>query len=389
MKKRHKAIVGLIVVIVGVPFVLWLAWLLTTPRAISVFIMDKTSYTDYKISHRAINWVLKHYRFVKPNGKEYVAEVDYYGFYPEPDASYSIRDLSGMSPLEINRLAIEYHAAYYGDSYGVYTNMWPEENAEVTPVEKIYGGLAQEDLLFLEQMLKADKLIMAEFIFLAPPTKPPQRKRAEELLGIEWQGWSGRYFYSLDKDHHNRFLPAWIPDLYQTQYGKPWDFSGPGIVFVHENQTLVVLEQGLHLANALPHIHTEEDMRKKYEVSDKISYPGWFDVTLPVRPTAKALSWYHIDLTPAGEAVLEKFDIPPRFPAVIFDESQGSMFYFAGDFGHNPVSRRFVRFKGSRYFELFLADLNDPTNKSGFFLAYYLPLVKNILADYQVEVVAL
>lgn len=350
--------------------------------------MDKTSYTEYNIRHRAINWVLKHYRFVKPNGKDYSPDNDYFGFYPGEEANYTIRDLSGLNPLEISRLSIQYQAAYYVDSYGVYSNMYPEGNTNDGPVEKIYGGLAREDLLFLENMLKADKLIMAEFIFLAPPTQLAERRRAEQMLGIEWQGWTGRFFHSLDKNHPDRFLPGWIPELYEAQYGEPWAFSRAGVVFVHEDQTLVVLEEELHLGNALPHIHTNADMRNKYGVTEKISYPGWFDITLPVSETARALSWYEFDFTPEGEKLLRQHQIPLRFPAVLFDESPKRMYYFAGDFGHNPVSRRFIRLKGAKYAELFLADLTDPTDKSGFFLAYYLPLVKSIIGNYQDEIVA-
>lgn len=388
MKKRYKALLGLAVIFIGIPFILWLAWLLTTPKPISIFIMDKTSYTEYKIRHRAINWVLKHYRFVKPNGKDYSPDIDYYGFYPDNETNYTIRDLTGLNPLEISRLSIQYHAAYYVDSYGVYSNMYPVENADDGAIEKLYGGLAREDLLFLENMLRADKLIMAEFIFLAPPTQLAERKRAEQLLGIEWQGWTGRFFHTLDKDHPDGFLPGWIPDLYEAQYGEPWAFSRAGVIFVHEDQTLVVLEEDFHLSSALPHIHTDTDMRKRFGVSEKISYPGWFDITLPVSETARALSWYEFDFTPAGEALLKQHQIPLRFPAVLFDESPKRMYYFAGDFGHNPVSRRFIRFKGAKYAELFLADLNDPTDKSGFFLAYYLPLVKSIMGNYQDEIAA-
>ncbi len=386
MKKRHKALLVLVAIIFGIPFLLWLSWLLTTPRPVSIFVMDKTSHNSQKVKNRALNWVLKHYRFVKPNGRDYQAEFDYYGFFPVNDQTYVIRDLTQYTDLEIQQLAIQYHAAYYADSHGVYSNMWPKPDETITQVEKIYGGLNWQDLYFLEQMNRLKRLVIAEFIFLAPPTSYPHRQSAQELFGIEWTGWTGRYFHSLRSDHPDGFLPGWIPTLYEQQYGKPWHYSKPGVVLVHENQTLLVLEQDQHLANALPHIRSGADARRQYGMSDNISYPGWFDITLPTAPSSRGVAWYELDLNEKGEELMKSNGLPLSFPAVILNDDKGKKYYLAGDFGHNPVSRRFVRLKGAKYLELFLNDLNDPTDKSGFFLAFYLPLMKSILADYQAEI---
>ncbi len=387
MKKRYKALLILGIVFIGIPVILWLSWLLSTPKPISIFIMDKTSYPEQRIKHRAVNLVLKHYRFVKHNGKDYLPDLDYYGFYPVDSARYTIRDLSNMTPSDIQRLALQYDAAYYADIQGVYSNMWPEYNEDITPVRKLYGGLEWHDLLFLEYMILLDRLVITESVFLSPPTQPTQREQIAELLGVEWQGWKGRFFHTLDKDHPDKVLPGWIPLLYEASSGLPWSFKNAGVILVHEDETLLVFEQNQHLGNPQLLIRTQEDIRDIYGVSDKISYPGWFDVTLPNSPSAEVLSWYELDLTQEGLELLRQYNLPEKFPAVIHNNGNGNIYYFAGDFGQNPISNRFVKFKGSRYAELFLADLNDPTDKSGFFLAFYLPLVKNILADYQDDII--
>jgi hypothetical protein len=388
VKKRHKALLGLGIIFIGLPLILWLSWLVTTPRPISIFIMDKTSYNQEKAKRRAINWVLMHYRFVKPNGRDYNAEFDYYGFFPVDSETYVIRDLSQYTSLEIQQLAIQYHAAYYADSHGVYSNMWPEPDETPTRVEKIYGGIDWQDLYFLEQMNRLNRLVIAEFVFLAPPTSQSNRKKAEELFGIEWKGWTGRHFYSLKQDHPDGVLPGWIPTLYEQQYGRPWEYSQPGVVLVHEDQTLIVLEQNEHMENALPLIRSSSEARKQYGMSNNISYPGWFDVTLPSAPSSSVVAWFELGLNDKGKDLLKSHGLPESFPAVILNGEQGRIYYFAGDFGHNPVSRRFVRLKGAKFLELFFNDLNDPTDKSGFFLAFYLPLMKSILANYQAEFIA-
>jgi hypothetical protein len=387
VKKRHKALLVILFFIVGVPFILWLSWLLTTPRPVSVFIMDKSSYSKERINNRALNWVLKHYRFVKPNGKDYDSGLDYYGFFPGEKGNFTIRDLAKLSTVEMQQLAMQYNVAYYVDSYGVYSDEWPIGNMDTLAVSKIYGGLDWEDLLFLEYMLDLDRMVIAEFIFLAPPTQEAQRKKAEEILGVKWQGWTGRFFHTLDPDAPGHIIPSWILTLYQQQYGQSWPYKNAGIILVNHDETLVVLEKANQLRNPLLMIHTDTENQRKYGMSDNIHFSGWFDITFPSSTSSSVLSWYELDLTEQGKELLKKHNIPARFPAVIQNNKAGQVFYLAGDFGYSPIKKRFVRFKGARFAELFLADLNDPTDKSGFFLAYYLPMMKKILRDYQETIV--
>lgn len=335
------------------------------------------------VKNRAINWVLKHYRFVKINGRNYSPEMDYFGFFPGGE-NFIIRDLSELSPREIQDMAVSHHVAYYADSYGIFSNMWPSYQPDVTPARKLYGGLEWHDLLFLEYMIELKRLVIAEFIFLAPPTQPAQRKRAEELLGVEWQGWTGKFFHTLDLNREDNQVPGWLPTLYEKNYGKPWDFKNGGIIMVNDADKLLVLEEGYQIIeNTHLPIRTEKKYRRIYGMSDKIAYPGWFDVTLPTSETSEVISWYEPNLSDEGRNLLLENGLPEKFPAVIMDAGYKKVIYFAGDFGHTPISRRFVMFKGAKFFELFFADLNDPTDRSAFFLAYYLPLMRKLLGDFQ------
>ena len=384
MKKRHKALLVLLFIVVGLPFLLWLSWLLTTPRPIAVFIMDKTSYSVARAQNRALNWVLTHYRFVKPDGRLYNALTDYYGFYPVDDHRYELNDLSQLNQRELQRLAIQYHMAYFADSYGVYTDMWPEEVPGMMPAQKLYGGLVWQDLYFLQEMIDRDRLVIAEFIFMSPPTTPAHRLQAEGLFGMQWQGWTGKFFHTFNPEEE-KSVPPWVPVLYQQQYQQPWNPEGEGIILVHEDETLVVLQYPTHLNFNRPRIITGREDRRRFGVSNKIAYPGWFDITFPTGANKKVVSWFELDLTPQGRALCEQYGLPERFPAVISQDDLNRMYYFAGDFGFSPLRKRFVKVKASRYFELFLADLNDPTDKNAFFFAYYLPMMRRILGEYQAD----
>ncbi len=384
MKKRHKALLIIFSIIFGIPLILWLSWLLTTPRPISIFIMDKSSYSAEKANSRAVNWVLSHYRFVKTNGKSYVPVEDYYGFIPSDDGSYYINDLQGKSDYDLAKLSITYHAAYFSDNYGVYSDTWPEERPGEFPVKKIYGGIHQEDLTFMEHMIRRNKLVISEFSFMGPEDLITQ---AEQVLGIDWQGWTGKFFHTFDPSEE-KSVPPWVPVLYKKQNGNPWPVDKHGIILVNQNEELVVLEYPKHLRRPYPFIVTERPNRRKFGVSNKVPYPGWFDISLPLNDHKEILSWFDMDLTTEGRILLQSHGIPIRFPAVISQNHGANMYYFAGDFGYSPLKYRFVNFKGSRYAELFLSDLNDPTDKNGFFYAYYLPLMKNILSNYHEEILS-
>jgi hypothetical protein len=385
VKKRHKVLFIILSIVIGVPLIMWLSWFLTTPKPISIFIMDKTSYSTERASNRALNWMLTHYSFVKTDGKKYDPVQDYYGFFPLTNEQYKINDLQGLSDYQLARLAVDYHVAYFTDNYGVYSDSWPEEKPGTFPVTKIYGGLHEEDLNFLDHMVQRDKLVITEFSFMGPTEDKDLKDRAEQLMGLKWQGWTGKFFHTFDPAQE-KSVPPWVPVLYKNQNGNPWPRQQLGIIFVHEDETLVVLEYPKHINTPYPLVMTDRKQRREFGVSNRIPYPGWFDVTMAMSDDKTVISWFELNLTPEGRVLLQSHGIPARFPAVISQKDSNRMYYFAGDFGYSPLKHRFVKFKGSRFAELFFSDLTDPTDKNGFFFTYYLPLMKNIIQDYHEEI---
>jgi hypothetical protein len=381
VKKRYKALILLAIVFVVIPTMLWLAWNLTEPKQVDVFIMDKTSYSKKTINQRAINWVLTHRKYVNSDGKLYDPAKDYFGFYPIDINVFETKDLKDLSSYEVEELSHNYDIAYYSDSYGIFSDIWPIEDPENFPAEMIYGGLDSNDFLFLEKMMKNNGLVIAELLFTSLTTRTNYRDLAEDLFELEWQGWTGKFFHQFDIRKENA-VPPWVITLYERQYNEKWDFRNMGVVLVHEDETIVILEYPTHIKTPQPRIKSSSEKRRDFGMSDNIPFPGWLEITFPMNPEKQTISWFDLDPTPAGLELLNKHQIPSRFPAVIEVSGRKNILYLTGDFSYSNVPRRFVRMKGSRFVELFLADLNDVTDRKAFFFGYYLPVFSSILKNH-------
>lgn len=382
MKKRHKYLAIILIITLSPPIFLHLWWKFSPSRPMSVFIMDKSVATPETAKQRSINWILNHFKFVKKDLTPYDPLKDYYGFFPLSDTRYQIRDLSNKTRNDIENLADQYDMAYFANSYGVYSADFYTDNQNTqNETGMLYGGISDHDLIFIEQMIKQGKPVIAQYVFFSPPTKPGLRSKAESLFDIRWKNWSGKFYQNFDitKDPP---LPSWVVKAYENQYNQPWNFENNGIILLSESGEMVVLEYPYHLKTPVALIITEKNHRKTYGMSNRIPYPGWFDLTEPRNSQQEIISWFELDVIPEGQKILDNHDLPSRFPATIADMKENKKLYLAGDFGHSNLSQRFLQIKGARYHELFLADLNDFTETRGVYFAYYLPLMKTVLNDY-------
>ena len=104
--------------------------------------------------------------------------------------------------------------------------------------------------------------------------------------------------------------------MYKKEYRKPWTFKKPGIVILKEKDILV-LEEGTHLKNPLPHIITDETSAKKYGVLGSVAFDQWFDIIDPLQN--KVISTFKFDTTPIGDTLLANNGLVREFPAVVQD----------------------------------------------------------------------
>jgi hypothetical protein len=179
----------------------------------------------------------------------------------------------------------------------------------------------------------------------------------------------------------NNDLPSWLIKTYVNQHDGVWGLAGPGMVFVHENGTLEILQFGKDFKSNVPNIVSTAKSQKKYEIPEIVKYPYWIDVIL-VSSDFEVISYYDLLPTEAGIDKLREMGVPRYFPAAVVKENgEGKFYYFCGDFADNPVSGSSFRFFGiSKLWRMFL-QAEDYSQRNSFFWNYYYPLMKNILKD--------
>jgi hypothetical protein len=359
-------------------------WYLTPASKFGVLIVNKTAPNNQYQEHQSIHWLLNHFRYVKQDGDFYDESKDYFGFFPGTTVEdSSISDFSDLSIDEMDKLLIENQLVYFADTYGVYENDFRGHVSE-SPSKKVYGGMDHSDIDFLKAAFKKEVDIIAEFNTIASPTKKDVRMEFENLADIKWTGWIMRYFDELDTLLNND-LPKWLINGYVGQHEGAWTFSGSGMVFLHENGSLEILEFGKDFMSNVPSIVSTSKNQKKYGIPEIVKYPYWIDVVLVSRDF-EVISYY--DLLPTEEGIdkLREMGVPRYFPAAVVKENgKGKFYYFCGDFADNPVSGSSYKFFGiSKLWRMFL-QAEDYSQRNSFFWNYYYPLMKNILKDSEVR----
>ncbi len=371
--------------IILLPLFLWLLWLFTPRKPLSVLIMDKTVLHRQCVEHRGLNWILKNKKYVKPDHKFYVIDKDYYGFFPKDSNNFEIHDLHLYNDSQIEALSRMYDMTYYADQYGIYIGEWGLQTEYTEHTPKIYGGMDWNDYLFLRKMKEKGKLIIAEFNFIHEPTPYAIRRSVEDLFHFRWTGWTGRYFDSLDTIT-NLELPRWVIRLYREQNNGRWPFKIDGLVFVHENNTICILENKIDMDFPVPVIKTTDYGVNKYNIPASINYPYWFDITFPSDNVNRTLSSYYVYPNTRGDSILRRYHIPSVFPAFFEYEGEYKYYYFAGDWVDSDIKQNLVYFKWSDWFQKFTYNPKKLNERVYFNWNYYEPIVKDVLSRYYDEI---
>jgi hypothetical protein len=84
---------------------------------------------------------------------------------------------------------------YIADTYGIYPEQ--QDNSE-RGNDPLYGGLTQDEVFQIDKALTDHgTTLITEFNTLASTTDEKANRAMYDLLGIEWSGWTGRYFNEL------------------------------------------------------------------------------------------------------------------------------------------------------------------------------------------------
>ncbi|NNV55863.1 hypothetical protein [Limnovirga soli] len=372
-----------IVVLVILPLVMWTLWYFSPKKTISAFIMDKTVLIDEGLEHKCFDWVLNYDRFVKKDGTTYDRSKDYYGFFPKPKQEFEIKDLQSISLYSIDQLCKQYDLCFFTDTYGIYRNEWTSQVNTGSRSGLMYGGLTEKEIYFLHKMKEQNKLILAEYNFLATPTTSTIKSKAEKEFGMRWSGWTGRHFQNLDT-FNNPDLPRWVVTNYKRLHNNTWPFKHGGMVFNNEDETIVILEEEKDLVIPVPEIKTRPDIIAEFDLPSKMRYPYWFDINY-FSPENEALAVYDITTTKRGDSLLNAYNIPKKFPAVVRNKTNKLFYYFSGDFSDNPIAYNLSYFKGTPALKSFFYT-NDIDDRRSFFWKYYRPLVTKIVNDYYLTI---
>lgn len=381
MRRRH-VFIGLILLVILLPLWMWVAWFLAPKKKLITAIVDKTAMTKDGQEHASLTWILNHEKFSKTPTKSYNVSNDYFGFFPQLKEEFRIKGLERFSPSQIDQLSIDCDLTYYTDTYGIYTNEWFAKKNITERSGIIYGGMSQQDIDFIKKMKERKKLIITEFNSIGSPTSAETRKQFEEMFGVEWTGWIGRFFNSLDTSI-NKEIPRWLIDNYEAQHSGQWPFKLSGIAFVSNDDKVVILEEGMHLKNPLPYIESSDYGRRVLGLPESMKYSFWFDVTLPDTLRNVVVAEFNIDVNDKGLKELADNNIPATIPAVTMHKGKDyEFYYFSGDFCDNPLSVTSSYFRGISVFDNFFYKKTDMLERESFFWKFYKPMVTKILKDY-------
>lgn len=145
-----------------------------------------------------------------------------------------------------------------------------------------------------------------------------QRKRLEDLLQVQYSGWSGGSYEDLSATQD---VPEKMIHLYEKQSGQRWNFFGEGILLASQEQ-VIVLRKGIDYTGTM-----------QLKTGDG-TFPFWgvFEI---VNGAAQDGPRFEIPLTAGGKTHLEEAKLPENFPALI--RVQRNLFegyYIAGDMGN-------------------------------------------------------
>jgi hypothetical protein len=378
MGKFFRKIFIILVILSIIPGYFLLKWAFQPKKELKILILDKTVPTYDRVNHRSFNWILTHEKYVKGNKKRYDYKKDYYGFFPLKPERKKEYKIKRIRLSQVIALADSFDMTYFTDTYGVFFNDWYKGISRTRKSRKIYGGLNNNDYLFLKEMNDRNKLIISEFNTLIYPTDPLERTKVEDLLGIRWTEWVGKYFSSLDSVK-NPDLPVWVLDRYRKQYHKPWTFKKGGIILVNQNDNLIVLEDERDLDFDVPFIYSTPMGMEKYGLPYKVPFPYWFEI-MEARDN-KIVANFKNHVNQHGDSILVANAIPNEFPAVMASGNAHPHYYLAGNFASNPVQMRTSYF--DRYDDFSKAiGFVFLSKERYFYWHFYEPLMKNILDQY-------
>ena len=367
---KQKTIIGFLLGIIALVLILLspvLLWFMSDESTSDIVIIDKTIPDKTYREHKGLTWILNHKKWIKNNGTPYSASEDYIGFHPGDGEEYSVDSFPDS--------LVGKDLIYLADSYGVYEDDWYGKASEGDRSENIYGGMTQEEVSLISEAVQKGSTFIAEFNAFGSPTEEKARQSLYSTLNLEWSGWIGRYFDDLSVGGE---VPGWAIDNYEKQYDEKWDFSDHGLVFVNEDDSIIVIEKEDIGDQTVQFSFNEKGLEwiEDSLVKESMSYHYWFDIVEPI-DEEDVLANYTVDVSQEGGALLEDAGIPLSFPAVMKHDHS---YYFAGDYADHDGDLNFHQYKWLPAINRLLTTGDNETLEA-FYWKVYMPMMETILQN--------
>lgn len=343
----------------------WLAWRAQAGRTMNVVVVDKTvPFEDYR-EHAAIPWILHAMKIRQPGGDFLEPSRDYVGFDPKTRTGGELTDahLASADALVIT------------DTYGVYVGDYekPGDQAALERSPKIYGGLSDAEAHAIASFWDAGGLVIAEFNTFASPTPRSARETLEHVFGVRWTRWVARYWPNLQDAEE---VPRWVGRVWERVTHSPFDMKGGGLVFVREDEDIVVLLDGEDLNDDIVR-QVRTPRGASFDLPPSGGFWFWMDV---VEATDGEVLYEHVvDATSAGAQKLVKHGLRTRFPALT---KHGDAWYFAGDFVDTALDLGSPERYGLLPWRARTSGCGGgSTVDQGFFWSFYAPIVERLFSS--------
>ncbi len=321
-------------------------------QEVSVTVYDKTINEQGTAHHETLAWFLRQYKYPDRTGDVFDAVSGYLGYHPE--AAEPIQDLSSLDERT--------DVLYMSDTYGVFKDPSTVKEGE-SPL--LWGGTSLSDTAYLRDFLNREKssTLIAEYNTFADSTPFYVRSEMQQIMGTRGIGWTGLYIYHLENLDE-------IPSRHLENHEGPWNYRGPGIILISEDNEVIVLEGG-EATFTYTQAGTDE-----LSLSGSFEYRLPFEITVPKASTS-ILAEYTLSVDETGKEKLRQYGLPSSFPAVQMKETANHRaYYFSGNWAYNP---RPLRFSTVAHMASFMSRFAPP--EETFLWKGYMPLLEAVFSE--------
>ena len=362
--REHPRVFGALVVALAIAFGPSLVWRALPSKTVEVVIVDKTvPFPKYR-EHAAVPWLLHAAKLRSRSGAFLSPETSYVGFDPKARAGHDLtaEHLAGADALVIT------------DTYGVYRGDYerPGDEAALERSPKIYGGMSDAEAALVEGFTSKGGLVLGEFNTFASPTEDAARARLERVFGVRWTKWVVRYWPDLQDANE---VPKWVGRIWERLMNRPFDLTGAGLVFVREDQDMLVLRAGEDLEGDVL-VQERTPAGAAFDLPKRGGFWFWMDI---VEATDADVLHEHVPaVTSKGAAMLAAHGLPKRFPALT---KRHDAWYFAGDFVDTAADLGDPERAGLLTWRSYMNGFGGAVSEDRSFWSFYAPIFLRVVGS--------